>query len=176
MQKLGRNVGGYKGETIDIAAVLRDVQQAALKAGWTFEAVPTAEGMELRTWQRQPAQPRQRVYLSAGIHGDEPAGPLAVRQLVQENLWPPDLALWLCPCLNPTGFSQGRREQAQGIDLNSQYLHPEAVVTRAHIAWLGRQPAFELTLCLHEVWEAHGVYLYQLIADDMLSYGVKIYR
>ncbi len=176
MQKLGRNVGGYKGETIDIAAVLRDVQQGALKAGWTFEAAPTAEGIELHTWQRQPAQPRQRVYLSAGIHGDEPAGPLAVRQLVQENLWPPDLALWLCPCLNPTGFSQGRRENAQGIDLNRQYLHPEAAETRAHIAWLEGQPAFDLTLCLHEDWEANGFYLYELNPDHLPSSAEKIIR
>src|SRR6059036_1296617 len=104
MQKLGKNVGGYKGQTIDIAAVLRDLEHAGRRFGWTFEPVRAEGAIELATWHRDPPQPRRRVYLSAGIHGDEPAGPLAAQRLVQENLWPPDVGLWLCPCLNPTGF------------------------------------------------------------------------
>ncbi len=104
----------------------------------------------------------KRVYLSSGIHGDEPAGPLAVRRLLQENRWPENLALWLCPCLNPSGFPLNRRENAQGIDLNREYLQPCAPETLAHIAWLERQPSFDLTLCLHEDWEGHGFYVYEL--------------
>jgi len=176
MQKLGKNDGGYKGETIDIAAVLGDVRRAGLQFGWTFEPVPAANGIELQTWQRLPPSARKRVYLSAGIHGDEPAGPLAVRQLLLENQWPDDVAVWLCPCLNPTGFPLNRRENAQGIDLNRQYLHPEAAETRAHSDWLQRQPSFDLTLCLHEDWEAHGFYLYELNPDNRPSCAEEIMR
>ena len=175
MRKLGKNHGAYHGESIDIAAVLQDVREAALSAGWMFESVPVAE-LELHTWRREAPGKRRRVYISAGIHGDEPAGPLAVRQLLQENAWPEDVEIWLCPCLNPTGFPLNRRENAAGIDLNRQYLHLEAPETRAHIEWLQRQPEFDFTLCLHEDWESHGFYLYELNPDNRPSHAEGIIR
>lgn len=175
MQPLDRNHGAYRGETIDIAAVLREIEAAARRYGWRFESIPADGDIALHAWVR-PGGGSRRVYLSAGIHGDEPAGPLAVRQLMQENQWPAQLDLWLCPCLNPTGFPTNRRENAQGVDLNRQYLHVESPETRAHIAWLERQPAFDVTLCLHEDWEARGFYLYELNPDNRPSHAEEIIR
>jgi len=37
MERLGKNKGGYHGETIDIRAVLRDIETAAAQHGWTSE-------------------------------------------------------------------------------------------------------------------------------------------
>src|SRR5262249_43695170 len=62
-----------------------------------------------------------------------------------------------------------RRENAQGVDLNRQYLEPQAKETTAHIAWLQRQPRFDLTLCLHEDWESNGFYVYELNPDGAPS-------
>jgi hypothetical protein len=176
MQKLGKNHGRYDGETIDIVAVLGDIGQAAARGGWASEVIRAAPGLELQSWRRSVAQPRRRIYLSAGIHGDEPAGPLAVRQLFLENLCPPDVELVVCPCLNPTGFPLNRRENAGGLDLNRQYLHPEAPETRAHIEWLQRQSSFDATLCLHEDWESHGFYLYELNPDSRPSHAGEMIR
>jgi len=176
MQRLGLNRGRYQGETIDIDGVLRDVRAAALKSGWAFEAVRATAELELQTWRRLVPRPRRRIYVSTGIHGDEPAGPLAVRHLLLENAWPADTELWLCPCLNPTGFPLNRRENAQGIDLNRQYLHLEAAETRAHVEWLKRAPRFDVTLCLHEDWESHGFYLYELNPDNQPSHAEEIIR
>src|SRR5690606_28686113 len=103
-----------------------------------------------------------RIYISAGIHGDEPAGPLAVRQLVDAAPWPDHAWIYLCPCLNPTGFPRNSRTAASGIDLNRDYRNPQSPEIRAHIAWLQLQPMFDLTLCLHEDWESAGFYLYEL--------------
>lgn len=173
MPRLGQNHGGYFGETIDIHAVLREAQNAAAQQGWHSEAF--LQDPPLQSLHRHArAGAGKRVYISAGIHGDEPAGPLAVWQLLKENAWPDDLDLWLCPCLNPTGFPLNRRENSLGQDLNRQYLHLEAVETRAHIAWLARQPAFDLTLCLHEDWEAQGFYLYELNPDQRPSLAERI--
>jgi hypothetical protein len=99
-----------------------------------------------------------------------------VRYLLQANEWPRDFDYWLCPCLNPTGFASNRRENGEGLDLNRQYLHPEAAETRAHIAWLERQPKFDLCLCLHEDWESHGFYVYELNADNQPSLAEAIVR
>ncbi len=71
--------------------------------------------------------------------------------------------------MNPAGFVLNRRENREGMDLNRQYLAPQAPETIAHIAWLSRQPTFDLCLCLHEDWESHGFYLYELNPDQLPS-------
>lgn len=90
--------------------------------------------------------------------------------------WPGDAEVWLCPCLNPTGFPLNRRENRFGIDLNRQYAHLEAGEVRAHAEWLRRQPPFDVCLCLHEDWEAHGFYLYELNPDDRPSHAEAMLR
>ena len=67
------------------------------------------------------------------------------------------------------GFVLNRRENDKGIDLNRQYRHLETAETRAHIAWLERQPQFDLCLCLHEDWESHGFYVYELNPENRPS-------
>jgi murein peptide amidase A len=176
MQRLGKNLGAYHGETIEIAEVLRDIQDAATKKGWAAEWILAGEGLELHTWRRQLTSKKRNIYISTGIHGDEPAGPLAVRQLMLDHTWPSDADLWLCPCLNPTGFLSNRRENALGLDLNREYLHLEAPETRAHVEWLQRQPTFDVAICLHEDWESHGFYLYELNPEQHLSPAEEVIR
>jgi protein MpaA len=186
MQRLGKNQGGYHGERIDINAVLRDVELAAERHGWITEVFHQSGGFRLLALQRHPHSSPHRaaapdstgvphpqrpacVYVSTGIHGDEPAGPLAACRLLEEDAWPDEFELRLCPCLNPAGFALNRRENADGLDLNRQYLNPTAGETVAHVNWLKRQPAFDLSLCLHEDWESHGFYVYELNADQRPS-------
>jgi predicted deacylase len=174
MERLGKNKGGYRGETIDIRAVLREVETVAQKHGWTSETFGKQGDFNLLALHRQPpstlnAQPSTRIYLSAGIHGDEPAGPVAALRLLQESRWPENAELWFCPCLNPMGFVLNRRENADHKDLNRDYRHLETAEVRAHIAWLERQPQFDLCLCLHEDWESHGFYVYELNPENRPS-------
>ena len=176
MQRLGKNLGSYFGETIDIRAVLRDVATAAQQRGWTSELFYKIGDLELFALRHPSpvARHSSRIYISAGIHGDEPAGPLAALKLLQENNWPPDAEIFLLPCLNPIGFTLNKRENAGDIDLNRDYRKPQAAETRAHIAWLERQPKFDLYLCLHEDWESHGFYLYEQNPDSKISLAEKM--
>lgn len=179
VQKLGKNHGGYHGETIDIRAVLRDIEKVAQKFGWNSEIFYEANGFKWLAFQRLPLstpnfQPSTRIYISAGIHGDEPAGPLAALKLLQESLWPENAEIFLLPCLNPIGFILNKRENADGIDLNRDYRNSKSAEVRAHIAWLERQPKFDLYLCLHEDWESHGFYLYEQNPDNKISLAEKI--
>jgi hypothetical protein len=176
---LGRNRSGYGGDTIDIGEVLKDCVRLARGHGWEIDFIPAAPKPDLLALTRQAAATiakPARIYISAGIHGDEPAGPLAVRRLLLENQWPAHFSFWICPCLNPGGFLLNRRENAEGRDLNRQYLRPEAGEIAAHIAWLERQPRFDFCLCLHEDWEAHGFYLYELNPDGLPSLAAGILK
>ncbi len=193
LRPLGKNANGYLGETIHIDAVLGDCVAAAEAHRWTVDRIPVDSQESLLAFVRRasvtatspstsgkssailPSSAQgPRIYISSGIHGDEPAAPLAVRQLLRENHWPAHVDLWLCPCLNPSGFRLQRRENAQGFDLNRQYLRPQAPEILAHIAWLHQQPPFDLCLCLHEDWEAHGFYVYELNPDDRPSLAESI--
>jgi len=66
------------------------------------------------------------------------------------------------------------RENDDGLDLNRQYLELKAAETIAHIAWLQRQPNFDLCLCLHEDWESHGFYVYEVNPDNQPSLAEAI--
>jgi predicted deacylase len=179
MERLGRNHGAYHGETIDIRAVLHDVEIAAHQHGWTSEIFGQQGEFDLIALHRAPVSSPNpptsiRLYLSAGIHGDEPAGPVAALRLLQKNHWPGNAELWFCPCLNPTGFVSNHRENPEGKDLNRDYRHPQTAEVRAHIAWLERQPQFDVYLCLHEDWESRGFYVYEQNPDRRPALADKI--
>jgi Succinylglutamate desuccinylase / Aspartoacylase family len=179
VERLGKNLGSYLGEKIDIHAVLRDIDLAAQEHGWTSEIYHQTPEFKFLALHHKLSltlnSPHStRIYLSAGIHGDEPAGPLAALRLLQENRWPPNAELWFCPCLNPMGFVLNRRENPDGKDLNRDYRHSETAEVRTHVAWLERQPRFDVYFCLHEDWESHGFYLYEQNPEQRPSLAENI--
>src|SRR5436189_3342102 len=96
VERLWKNVQGYYGETIDIAAVTRDCVLTARQQGWKVTSLRVSDKIELFALFRPASRPVAnpfRLYISAGIHGDEPAGPLATRQLLQDNLWPAEMEI-----------------------------------------------------------------------------------
>jgi hypothetical protein len=164
-QKFGRNHGAYHGDTIDIGAILARIKRAAPNQGWrrTESPRPPAPGrpVEFLAYERPAANERLRVYISAGIHGDEPAGPVAVARLIEEDNWPAGISLWFCPCLNPAGFPLNSRANDLGDDLNRDYRSLRHEETLRHAAWLQSAPRFDFCVCLHEDWESSGFYLYE---------------
>lgn len=176
VQKLGKNYGGYHGERIHIRAVLRDVETAAQQHDWSSEIFHDAGEFKLFALHRtcRDQAKRRRIYISAGIHGDEPAGPLTALKLLRGNNWPENAEIFLLPCLNPVGFTLNSRTNLKGIDLNRDYRNPKSAEARAHIVWLERQPQFDLYLCLHEDWESHGFYLYEQNPDSKASLAEKM--
>lgn len=172
MEKLGKNHDRYHGETIAIRNVLHEIGTAARENSWTAETFHTFDDFKWFALRRPASHvppPAPRIYISTGIHGDEPAGPLATLRLLRENQWPAGADITLLPCLNPTGFQQNTRENGSGIDLNRDYLHLQSAEIRAQVAWLEQQVGFDLCLCLHEDREAHGFYLYELNLDSRPS-------
>ncbi|MBN9690811.1 MAG: M14 family metallocarboxypeptidase [Verrucomicrobia bacterium] len=161
MQRLGRNVNGYFGERIDLTATLSGCEAAALAHGWKQDFLPPETLRRPAYFRKSPTGQGPRFYISTGMHGDEPAGPLAARRLLELNRWP-NADLWLLPCLNPTGLRAGTRNNDQGHDINRDYRHFRTPEAQGHVDWLRGLPPLDLSLLLHEDWESHGFYVYEL--------------
>lgn len=114
----------------------------------------------IRSVGRDPDKPS--VYLSAGIHGDEPAPVEALIRWASEEL--PGLGDWnwqIFPCLNPWGLERNNRLDAEGRDLNRCYNSRKVPQIAAQIAVM-RGHAHDVAVCLHEDYDARGFYLYEI--------------
>ena len=174
MKRLGINKGRYHGEGINAAEYLREFHAAAEMRGWAAEKFATIDTYDLYGYRRGPTKPRGAVYISTGIHGDEPAGTITLRRCVEEDRWPSDTHFILCPCINPTGLAAVTRENKNGIDLNRDYRSLQSEEVRAHTAWLRSLPKIDLALHLHEDWEADGYYVYEVNPHNLPAVAPRV--
>jgi hypothetical protein len=162
--------------SLEPSALASGFKTAAIKAGFAYEEFGQSGDCPLIALTKRTPGIAPRIYLSSGIHGDEPAPPLTLLELIESQAFDDRASWFICPILNPTGLARATRENAAGIDLNRGYLNPVAPEILFHVAWLEKQPDFDLTICLHEDWEAKGFYLYELnpnkrpsLADAMIE-------
>jgi len=137
--------------------------------GFRVERYGELAGCPLIALTKRTAGPRPRLYFSSGIHGDEPAPPLALLEMLEVGVFDARANWLICPMLNPSGFMRATRENADGVDLNRDYRDQRTAETRAHIHWLQSQPNFHLSMSLHEDWESTGFYLYELNPENRPS-------
>lgn len=152
-----------------------------------FSAVAAGHGLErqligragdddLYFWTR-PARrgPGATVFLSSGIHGDEPCGPLAILEYLKSAPLPDHLEWVVAPMLNPSGLRAGTRENADGVDLNRDFFWEETEEVAAVTDWWSQRRARSLVhLSLHEDWEADGFYLYEINSGDRAPLGARV--
>ena len=158
-------VSAVKTCPLDPADLVIRFRTAAAERGFREEPFATVGGMQLIAFTKRTVGFKPRIYLSAGIHGDEPSPPLALLSMLQTGCFDERATWFLVPMLNPDGFRLDRRENADGIDLNRDYREPRSIEIAGHAGWLQSQPRFDLALCVHEDWEAQGFYLYELNAS-----------
>ncbi len=162
-------MSAVKAAPVDPLALAARIEGAGAKAGFRVESYGDAGGLPLIALTKRTPGPRPRIYLSSGIHGDEPAPPLTILSLIESGEFDSRAVWFICPMLNPQGLAAGTRENAAGTDLNRDYRHHESPEIRAHVRWLARQPNFDLAMCVHEDWESVGFYLYELNPDKRPS-------
>jgi murein peptide amidase A len=141
---------------------IESLHQNFLAEGFGSELIARVAGYPIYAYSRPSSCSKTWIYLSSGVHGDEPAGPLAIQKLLEQGFFTDSRAWLICPFLNPVGFSQGIRENGQGIDLNRDYLSKHSEEVRAHTVWIEKQPSPTLILSLHEDWESTGYYFYEV--------------
>jgi len=111
---------------------------------------------------RAPVSVSPRLYLSAGIHGDEAAATEGLVTWAEENIAIlRSMSVHIFPCLNPWGLANNCRADSKARDLNRCYHNRRVPIIRAQSALLlGRR--YDLAMMLHEDYDAHGAYLYEV--------------
>lgn len=112
--------------------------------------------------RRPGSGPQIKAGVFAGIHGDEPAGTLAVQELAAwARRHPEDLegvALNLFPVCNPSGQRAGTRHSRCGLDLNREFWtgsdQPEVKALESEL----RHGRYDLIISLHEDDTSAGIY------------------
>jgi protein MpaA len=99
------------------------------------------------------ARPRLKVLITAGIHGDEPAGVLALyKYLLSISLRELDIEVCAFPCINPIGLLRNSRVSSGHFDLNRQMdprsIAPEVRAVTSQLISLGQ--TFDVAFDLHE--------------------------
>lgn len=102
------------------------------------------------------------ILLTAGVHGDEPAGVETVLHLLEsqecEILAP--FSFTIVPCVNPSGYVDNTRANRQGADINRSFEEDGVAEVRL-IKDLLQGQQIDCFIDLHEDWEAKGFYLYE---------------
>jgi hypothetical protein len=137
-------------------------RRVAKRAGLRLRRLASAEGFESFYLATDRVSSTQGLYLSAGIHGDEPAGPEALLRWAERHA--PRLAAWpllIFPCLNPWGIRNNSRVDSAGRDLNRLFHHDEHPVIAA-VRRITKPCHFTVALTMHEDYDAQGIYLYEV--------------
>jgi predicted deacylase len=120
----------------------------------------------------------RRVLISAGIHGDEPAGIETICYFLENSRYKAHMDLWeitILPCINPYGFEYDTRENHENKDLNRLFnTHnppPEVQLAKS----IFKPSYFDITIELHEDCDSNGYYLFQKSnKPNGFEIGVKI--
>lgn len=121
---------------------------------------------------------RRPVYLSGGIHGDEPGGVWAILEFLRRYKTLPDLYrrfdYTILPCTNPFGYEHDTRQNAAGIDLNRQFRHPSPPIEVQRVKKAVSGSRFDLVMEFHEDVDTPGFYLYELTQKGVSPFGWEI--
>src|SRR4030095_1241423 len=127
----------------------------ATSSEWPVYFLRTSRGPDTRT-----------IHISAGIHGDEPAGCERMITWAEKNLaLLRSRPFLLFPCLNPWGLINNSRLDDRARDLNREFGKRPGASPVPELKRLIRGEKFALSLTLHEDYDAQGVYLYEVQRD-----------
>ena len=118
---------------------------------------------------------RDTIYLSAGVHGDEPAPPWGLLEWAEENIkLLSEHRFLIFPCFNPHGLINNTRMNQRGEDINRTFhdLRDPLIAAWGKIMD-GR--CVSLSMSLHEDYDAQGCYIYEL-SNRQEAVGARILR
>lgn len=148
----------------DYRALVKRWQALARSLKTDFRVLAEVPGNKVHWFETGPRDGRAgpAVYLSSGVHGDEPAAAWGLLLWAEAHTTllrkHPFLVF---PCLNPAGLAGNTRTDHRGLDLNRRFhVEDDDICGPWRKVVLGRE--FSLGLCLHEDYDGQGCYVYEL--------------
>ncbi len=152
----------------DYALLVRNWRKLAAKAGLKFTRFANVDGLSVFTVSSpsQRGDTRETIYLSAGVHGDEPAPPWGLLEWAEENIKLFTTHRFLIfPCFNPHGLMNNTRMDQRGVDINRTFHDlREPLIAAWRKTLEGHRVS--LAMCLHEDYDAQGCYIYELTSKQ----------
>ena len=142
--------------------------------GFAITTVAADGDLEVIGMWKETGSTLPYVYISAGIHGNEPAPPIAILKLLREGFFSDSVNWVICPVMNPYGLSKATRRNKEGFDLNRQYKDTVVPEIDSHIQFVKKFQHFDLTIACHEDHEANGFYLYERHGDEVTPIAQNI--
>lgn len=183
---------------MDYASYVERMRAQARGVDFQVHATVREDGRELPLLRLTLPGARELV-VTAGFHGEEPAGPLTLLEHLPEIVQAArarGVGLRIYPCINPSGFERGTRYNASGEKPNNDFLRYEVspgtwkgeladgeaflghVIypdspkeTRALCADLERHPAPAAALDLHQDAALLGSLTYAYYFGDRAPYA-----
>ncbi len=140
------------------------------------------------TWKQRPTKPV--IVITAGIHGDEPAGIKAAVDFAQHELdtYTSRFDFLIIPLLNPWGLVNNKRRNKSGVDLNRAFMdtvdtavEPEVQAWTKYLQQLQITPVLSLDLheditdCVDELGTPPPYfYLYESNKVGAVTYGLRL--
>lgn len=158
----------------DYAWLVKRWRGLARRENWIMRCFTWTGGFPVYFLESTP-KAGPALYVSAGIHGDEPAATEALLVWCERRArLLAKCKMLLFPCLNPWGLQNNDRHDARGRDLNRGYHRNDIAVIAAQKRIL-RGRTFDAAIMLHEDYDARGVYLYE-IEGQTPFWGEKLLR
>lgn len=124
---------------------------------------------------------KRTVAFVAGLHGDEPGGPVGVLEFLKERPYiPKTKRVVIIPLANPTGYKANTRKNKDDVDINRKFNEKE-LTGEAKAIWEALEDE-DLTVfhSLHEDPDLSKFYLYythnKKLAEDMRDLARKYFK
>jgi hypothetical protein len=134
----------------------------AIRAGLAMRRLAAGPEYNLYTVRSKRLPRVGTIYISAGIHGDEPAATEALITWAEKNTrLLTRRPFFLVPCINPWGLANNSRVDSRKRDLNRAFQN-DAIPEIAALKRAMGSRRLSLGLTLHEDYDGQGIYIYEI--------------
>jgi len=152
----------HKQRAHDYPRLIERWRAVARRAGLAMRRLAATPEFKLYCVRSKRLPADGAIYISAGIHGDEPAGTEALIAWAEANTrMLRRRPFFLVPCINPWGLTNNSRMDSRGRDLNRVFQNDTVEEIAALKRAMGRR-RFSLGLTLHEDYDGLGIYIYEV--------------